>query len=76
MKKIITASVKESTADLLKKLATESVPSLSQSAIVDYAIQTVDLTKFKQEENSNGSKKESSSKEKTGHTSSKEKKVN
>ena len=76
MKKIITANVKESTAELLKKLATESVPSLSQSAIVDYAIQTVDLTKFKQEENNERKETSSSETNRKKEARSKERKVN
>lgn len=46
MKKRISLSVDESTADLLEQLSQLSEPHLSKSAIGEYAIQTVDMSKF------------------------------
>lgn len=56
MKKIISASIKESTSEKLDNLAESSNPRLTKSAIVDYAIQTVDLENFQRETNKTSSK--------------------
>ena len=50
MKKVISANVDEEIAERLDSLSLESTPHLSKSAIVEYAIKTVDLSNFIQEE--------------------------
>lgn len=51
MKKRISLSVSESVAEKLREMSEESDPHLSQSAIGEYALKTVDMSKFIQEEN-------------------------
>lgn len=51
MKKRISLSVSEPVADKLRKMSEESDPHLSQSAIGEYALKTVDMSKYLEEEN-------------------------
>lgn len=57
MKKRISLSVSEPIADKLRKMSEESEPHLSQSAIGEYALKTVDMSKYIQEVNDNENEK-------------------
>jgi hypothetical protein len=62
MKKIISANIQKTLADKLELMSKESFPHVSKSAIVEYALENVNVENFIQGE-INGSEKEASSKE-------------
>ena len=68
MKKIISANVDKTLADKLELMSKKSFPHVSKSAIVEYALENVNVENFIKGE-THGSEKESS--EKTGSKKSK-----
>ena len=70
MKKIISANVEKALADKLDLMSEKSFPHVSKSAIVEYALENVNVENFIKGE-INGSEKETSSKEKPAPKKSK-----
>ena len=66
MKKIISANIKKELADKLDTMSRQSFPHVSKSAIVEYALEKIDVENFTQEETENGmvAKKKSAAKKK------------
>ena len=64
MKKIISANVEKTLADKLELMSKKSFPHVSKSAIVEYALENVNVENFIKGEINGNSEKESS--EKTG----------
>lgn len=62
MKKIISANIKKELADKLETMSENSFPHVSKSAIVEYALEKVDMANFIQEENEIGSEEKAGSK--------------
>lgn len=62
MKKIISANIKKELADKLETMSENSFPHVSKSAIVEYALEKVDMANFIEEENQNGSEEKAGSK--------------
>ena len=63
MKKIISANIKKELADKLETMSGNSFPHVSKSAIVEYALEKVDMTNFIQGDK-NGSEEKRSKKRK------------
>ena len=66
MKKIISANVDKTLADKLELMSKKSFPHVSKSAIVEYALENVNVENFIKGETNGNSQKESSQQEKTG----------
>lgn len=64
MKKIISVNIKKELADKLETMSGNSFPHVSKSAIVEYALEKVDMTNFIQGDK-NGSEEKTSSKKET-----------
>ena len=66
MKKIISANIEKELADKLDMMSKQSFPHVSKSAIVEYALEKIDVENFTQEETENGmvAKKKSAAKKK------------
>ena len=64
MKKIISANVEKTLADKLELMSKKSFPHVSKSAIVEYALENVNVENFIKGE-INGNSEESSKQEKT-----------
>lgn len=64
MKKIISANVDKTLADKLELMSKESFPHVSKSAIVEYALENVNVENFIKGE-TNGNSEETSQQEKT-----------
>lgn len=74
MKKIISANISKELADKLDTMSEKSFPHVSKSAIVEYALEKIDMTNFTKEDAGNGSEEKSSSKKEA--PSKKRKEVN
>lgn len=72
MKKIISANIKKELADKLDTMSRQSFPHVSKSAIVEYALEKIDVENFTQEETENGSKEKVRSKKETSSKKRKE----
>ena len=72
MKKIISANIKKELADKLDMMSKQSFPHVSKSAIVEYALEKIDVENFTQEEPENGSKEKVRSKKETSSKKRKE----
>jgi hypothetical protein len=66
MKKIISANVEKTLADKLELMSKESFPHVSKSAIVEYALENVNVENFIKGEN-NGNSEKTSKQEKTSN---------
>lgn len=62
MKKIISANIQKTLADKLKLMSEKSFPHVSKSAIVEYALENVNVEDFIQGE-ANGDSEKNSTKE-------------
>jgi len=62
MKKIISANVEKALADKLDLMSEKSFPHVSKSAIVEYALENVNVENFIKSEKETSSKEKTSSK--------------
>ena len=72
MKKIISANIEKELADKLDMMSKQSFPHVSKSAIVEYALEKIDVENFTQEETENGSKEKVRSKKEASSKKRKE----